>query len=110
MKKQVLLAGIILLLVTGFSACKKESFQEKSLKEKLVGKWIVNKVDVTTAGGTTGSITYTSSDYLDFKDTKSDDFELSLGTNNRRIGVFTVLADDTSLFLDMSDKDLDSKV
>ena len=111
MKKQLLLAGLVLLLVTGFSACKKEtSFEKKTLRGKLVGKWLVNKIDIVTTGGSTVSTTYTSSDYLEFKDTKTDDFELSLGTTNRTIGAWSTLADDVSLYLDFSAKDLDCKV
>ena len=109
MKKQVLLAGIVLLVITSFASCKKE-FEKNTLRGKIAGKWAVNKIEVATAGGTTVTTNYTANDYIDFKDTESDDFEWSLGTDNRQIGAWTTLSDGISLYLDFSNKDLDCKV
>lgn len=108
MRKQLLIAGTILLFVASFTACKKETDATKPLRSKILGKWQVNKIDVTTAGTATITTNYTSSDYMDFKDNSNDDFELGLGTN-RQVGRFSSSIDN-SLFLDFSSKDLDCDV
>jgi len=108
MRKQLLLTGTILLFLASFTACKKETDATKPLRSKILGKWQVNKIDVTTAGSATITTNYTSSDYMDFKDNTNDDFELGLGTN-RQVGRFTSSIDN-SLFLDFSAKDLDCDV
>ena len=108
MRKQLLIAGTILLFVASFTACKKETDATKPLRSKILGKWQVNKIDVTTAGSATITTNYTSSDYMDFKDNSNDDFELGLGTN-RQVGRFSSSIDN-SLFLDFSSKDLDCDV
>lgn len=110
MKQKLVLAGMMLFMVAGFSACKKQNKATEPLRTKMLGKWQVNKVDVTTysTAGTpsTVSTSYTTSDYMDFKDTESDDVELSLGTNNRMLGFYKVRINDT-FFLDFSQKDLE---
>ncbi|RZL18569.1 MAG: hypothetical protein EOO96_27005 [Pedobacter sp.] len=108
MRKQLLIAGTILLFVASFAACKKETDATKPLRSKILGKWQVNKIDVTTAGSATITTNYTSSDYMDFKDNSNDDFELGLGAN-RQVGRFSSSIDN-SLFLDFSSKDLDCDV
>lgn len=109
MKRKLVLAGIMLFLATGFSACKKQNEATEPLRAKMLGKWQVNKIDVTTNNGgtpTTVTTTYTSSDYIDFKDNESDDFELSLGANNRTLGTYQIRINDT-FFLDLPNKDLE---
>ena len=112
MKKRLALAATLLLLITGFTACKKENESTKPLRSKIIGKWQVNKIEITTfsASGAaeTTSTTYTSSDYLDFKDNESDDFELAL-TTRTVIGSFST-AIGNKLFLDFTDRDLDCNV
>ncbi|RZL34565.1 MAG: hypothetical protein EOP00_31400 [Pedobacter sp.] len=109
MKKQLLFAVTILLLVVGFSACKKQDEATKPLRLKMIGKWRVNKIDVTTAGSVTVSTAYTVEDYMDFKDSPNDDVELGLGSN-RSLGTFGSTIDDSKFYLDFSAKDLDCKV
>jgi len=112
MKKRLLVAGTILLFIAGFSACKKQDEATKPLRAKMVGKWQVNKIDVTTAitNGETTTVTtnYGATDYLDFKDNESDDFELSLGSN-RSVGTYNSRVGDV-FYMDFSSKDLDCKV
>jgi len=108
MKKRLLFIATMVLFIASFTACKKESEATKPLRTKILGKWQVNKIDVTTAGSATITTSYSSSDYMDFKDNSNDDFELGLGTN-RQVGRFTSSIDN-SLFLDFSSKDLDCQV
>ena len=112
MKKQFLLVGTIFLFIVSFLACKKQDEDTKPLRSKMLGKWQVNKIEVTTAvaGGTSSTVstTYSPADYIDFKDNEADDFELGLG-NNRMVGSFKTTIDDI-FFLDFSSKDLDCKV
>jgi hypothetical protein len=109
MKKQLLFAVTILLLVASFSACKKQDEATKPLRSKMIGKWRVNKIDVTTAGSVTVSTPYTAEDYMDFRDNTNDDVELGLGTN-RSLGTFGTTIDESKFYLDFSAKDLDCKV
>ena len=71
-KKKLLLPTLILFFITGFTACKKDDFESKPLSAKMIGKWQVNKIDVTT-GTSTVSTAYAASDYIEFKDSKDDD-------------------------------------
>jgi hypothetical protein len=48
MERRLLFAGMLLLFIASFTACKKEEGEERPLKAKIVGKWQVNKVEVTT--------------------------------------------------------------
>ena len=105
MKKQLLLSSLVLLFVASFTACKKESFEEKPLRSKMIGKWQVNKIDVTIGSSPTVSTTYAPSDYIDFRDNKDDDVELGLGTN-RSVGRFSSSIDN-SFYIDFSSKDLE---
>ncbi|MDQ7948950.1 MAG: hypothetical protein REI78_15495 [Pedobacter sp.] len=112
MKKQFVVASLILLFVASFTACKKQDEETKPLRSKMLGKWQVNKIDVTTyteAGvPTTVSTTYAATDYIDFKDNESDDFELGLGAN-RSVGNYSS-GTNNSFYLDFSAKDLDCNV
>ncbi|RZL50630.1 MAG: hypothetical protein EOP00_03335 [Pedobacter sp.] len=108
MKKRLLFAGTLLLFIATFTACKKQDEATKPLRAKIIGKWQVNKIDVTTAGAATVTTTYASGDYMDFKDNSTDDFELGLGAN-RSVGTYSSSIDN-SLFLDFSSKDLQCTV
>lgn len=108
MKKRLLFIGTIVLFVAIFTACKKETDATKPLRSKILGKWQVTKIDVTTAGSATITTNYAASDYMDFKDNSNDDFELGLGTN-RQVGRYASSIDN-SLYLDFSAKDVDCKV
>ena len=110
MKQKLVLAGMMLFVIAGFSACKKQNEATEPLRTKMLGKWRVNKIDFTTYSSsgtpTTTTTTYAATDYVDFKDTENDDVELSLGSNNRSSGTFKVRIND-SFFLDFSAKDLE---
>ncbi|TKC07940.1 hypothetical protein FA048_12300 [Pedobacter polaris] len=105
MKKQLLFAGTILLFVASFTSCKKQDEATKPLKSKMIGKWQVNKIDITTAGAETVTKTYAASDYMDFKNNETDDVELSLGAE-RSLGTFNVTVGDV-IYLNFTAKDLD---
>lgn len=107
MKKRLLFAGTLVLFIATFNACKKQDEATKPLRDKLVGKWQVNKVQTVNGTSDPVSVSYTSSDYMDFKES-SNDFELSLGTN-RSIGTYSSTLGDM-LYLDFTTKDLDAKV
>lgn len=107
MKKRLLVASMILLFVASFTACKKQDEDTKPIRTKMLGKWQVNKIEVTTYSSsepTTVSTTYTATDYMDFKDNETDDFELGLG-NVRAVGNFSASIDNT-FYLDFPSKDL----
>ena len=104
MKKQLLLSSLILLFVASFTACKKDSFEEKPLTAKILGKWRVDKVEYSYVS-VENPTTFTASDYIDFKDNTNNDFELGLGVN-RQVGTFSGTIDN-SFFLDFSSKDLE---
>ena len=107
MRKQLLFAGTILLFIVSVISCKKQDEATKPLRAKMLGKWQVNKIDVTTTGSPTVSTTYATSAYMDFKDNSSDDFELSLGATDRNVGTFSSTIDN-NFYLDFSSKkDLD---
>lgn len=112
MKKRLFLASMLLLFVAAFTACKKQDEETKPIRTKMIGKWRVNKIDVNTyVDGdvpTTVSTTYAPTDYMDFKDNESDDFELSLGST-RSAGNFSSSIDN-SIYLDFPSKDLDCTV
>lgn len=82
MRKKLFLAAAILLTIIGFSACKKETEENKPLRSRMIGTWKVDKIDVTTypSSGTpqTVSTNYGTSDYFEFRDNKDDDVELRL--------------------------------
>jgi len=82
MKKKLTTAVLFLLLVTGIAACKKQDSNTTIVK--IGGKWQVTKIETKVYdanGGVTSSNTVEynpSSDYLDFKSTENNDFEMSL--------------------------------
>jgi hypothetical protein len=109
MKRRLLLSGILLLFIASFTACKKDDEDTKPLSEKIVGKWQVSKIDVTTttnSGSNVVSTLYSSSDYVDFKE--SGDVEISLG-NARTVGTYSTDLN-YRLHLDLTSKDLESVV
>jgi len=87
MKKQITILSLLFLATTALFSCKKD---ETSLKARIVGKWTVNKIEVSGNTNETlnGTFTYTINDYLDFKSNDDDQVELSL-TNQRTIGTYT---------------------
>jgi hypothetical protein len=111
MGKRLLVSATLLFFIATFTACKKQDDETKPLRSKIIGKWQVNKIEVTNyaeGNGTTVTNTYGTSDYLDFKDNESDDVELGLGTN-RSVGTFSTTVANT-LHIDFSSKDLDCVV
>ncbi len=102
--KKLLFPSLILLFIASFTACKKDDFESKPLRNKMIGKWQVTKIDVAT-GESTVTTTYAATDYIDFKDNTSDDVELGLGST-RSVGSFSTHTDN-SFYLNFSSKDLE---
>ncbi|KQS41853.1 hypothetical protein [Pedobacter sp. Leaf194] len=88
MKKRITLLSLFFLATATLFSCKKD---ETSLKARMIGKWTVNKIEVSGNSNQTlnGTFNYTANDYLDFKSNEDDQVELSL-TNQRTIGNYTV--------------------
>jgi len=87
MKKQFTMFCLFLLVATAMFSCKKD---ETSLKARIIGKWTVNKIEVSgnTNATLNGTFNYTINDYMDFKPNDDDQVELSLN-NQRTIGTYT---------------------
>ncbi|WP_316808114.1 lipocalin family protein [Pedobacter agri] len=87
MKRQITLLSLFMMVTATLFSCKKD---ETSLKARIMGKWTVNKIEVS--GNTNplqnGTFNYTMNDYIDFKANEDDQVELSL-TNQRTIGTYT---------------------
>ncbi|MDN3587206.1 hypothetical protein QWY86_11040 [Pedobacter aquatilis] len=87
MKKQFTMFCLLLLTATTIFSCKKD---DSSLKARIIGKWTVNKIEVSgnTNAALNGTFNYTVNDYIDFKANDDDQVELSLN-NQRTIGTYT---------------------
>ena len=87
MKKQFTIIGLLLIATTALFSCKKD---ETSLKARIMGKWTVNKIEVSGNTNTSlnGTFNYTRDDYMDFKSNNDDQVELGL-TNQRTIGTYS---------------------
>lgn len=85
----------LLLITGGISGCKKEGELDKPLKERMMGRWQVEKIE-TTSYNASGAVAltetkmYGTADYIDFKSNKEDEVEMNLGTGNRFIGNYVV--------------------
>ena len=96
MKRQITFLGMLMLVTATLFSCKKD---ETSLKARIMGKWTVNKIEVSgnTNQALNGTFNYTMNDYLDFKANDDDQVELSLN-NQRTIGTYTAsLGDDFNM-------------
>jgi len=96
MKRQITFLSLFFLAITTLISCKKD---DTSLKARIMGKWTVNKIEVSgnTNGSLNGTFTYTINDYMDFKSNDDDQVELGL-TNQRTIGNYiTSLGNDFSM-------------
>lgn len=78
MKKQLFLV-FALLFTIAMVGCKKQSEATKPLRTKAIGRWEVVKIETTLGGAAPTTVTYTSSDYYDFKDGEDDILERKLG-------------------------------
>jgi hypothetical protein len=86
MKKQFTMLCLLVLTTITISSCKKDT---ESVKARIIGKWTVNKIEVSGNMDETlnGTFSYTLNDYLDFKSNDDDQVELSL-KNQRTIGSY----------------------
>ncbi|MFA4869246.1 MAG: lipocalin family protein [Pedobacter sp.] len=85
MKTQITLA--LLLIVSAFTACKKE----KGAHVDIAGKWQVTKVETSVAGSATVTYTGKASDYFEFRRNDENEMVVSLDGINT-IGTYYVLA------------------
>lgn len=89
MKKQLFLAATFLFLITGIIGCKKEDQNSKPLKEKMVGRWSISKMETTIEGSNPITIVGTASDYIDFKEGEDDIVEINVGERHE-FGTYSV--------------------
>lgn len=102
MKKQITIIGLLFIATTALLSCKKDT---TSLKARIMGKWTVNRIEVSgnTKQSLNGTFNYTKDDYMDFKSNNDDQVELSL-TNQRTIGTYTTsLGDEFSMIFPEGD-------
>ena len=90
MKKKLTFIAVFLLVIAGFSACKKDAVDGKPLKIRMIGKWQVTKIETTVGTGATTTYTGVAADYFDFRNNESDEVEVNLA-NNRNTGNYAVL-------------------
>jgi len=108
MKRKITSLALLLVVTTAFISCKKD---ETSLKARMMGKWMISKIEVSgyTAAETlsdptkvNGTINYgTGGDYVDFKSNNDDQVELSL-KGNRTIGTYIIIYSD-QFTMDLND-------
>ncbi|MNL32898.1 hypothetical protein D3C87_1547770 [compost metagenome] len=91
MKTQITLA--LLLIVSAFTACKKE----KGAQVDIAGKWQVTKVETSVAGSETETYTGKASDYFEFRRNEANEMIVSLNGVNT-IGTYYVLVGDDIRF------------
>ncbi|WP_316833200.1 lipocalin family protein [Pedobacter aquatilis] len=88
MKKKITILSLLFVASVALFSCKKDT---TSLKARMMGKWTVNKIEVSGNSNEllNGTTNYTINDYMDFKSNNDDQVELSL-SNQRTIGTYTV--------------------
>jgi hypothetical protein len=94
MKKQLTVISLLLLLITGISACKKDAVDGKSLKTRMIGKWHVKKIETTVGSAATTIYTGVDADYIDFRNNDNDEVEVNIA-GNRLSGNYAVLINQT---------------
>ena len=86
---------MFLFIIAGIATgCKKEVGENRSLKKKMLGKWQLEKLEITTAGADPVITVGTATDYVDFKDNEDDQIEMNVGTTHS-LGTYATLADNT---------------
>lgn len=88
MKRKLSLGFVLLLIVASISACKKQDEATKPLKEKMIGRWQVTKIETDGM-----AVDYTPSDYIDFKSNNEDEVEFNL-EGDRYLGNYVVMIGD----------------
>ncbi|MEQ7800153.1 lipocalin family protein [Pedobacter sp. ASV1-7] len=91
MKTQITIA--LLLIVSAFTACKKE----KGNQVDIAGKWQVTKVETSVAGAATETYTGIASDSFEFRRNEENEMVVSLKSVNT-IGVYYILLNDDIKF------------
>ncbi|KQR68199.1 hypothetical protein [Pedobacter sp. Leaf176] len=88
MKKQITVLSLLFLATAALFSCKKD---DSSLKARIIGKWMVNKIEVSGNSNESlnGTFTYTINDYMDFKSNDDDQVELGM-SNQRTIGSYII--------------------
>ena len=95
MKLKLFNISAFICVLTLSIACKKES--SDNIQPNMSGRWQIERIETRTfdAAGTTvvssASIPYQPTDYIDFKNNKSDELEINLGDGNRVNGNYVVL-------------------
>lgn len=88
MKQHITIALTLLLMITGFSACKKED--QNSNKSRLGGTWKVSRVETTEGGAVIDNYTGKSSDSFEFRSNDEDEVVVNLNAAST-VGNYTVI-------------------
>ena len=82
MKKQLFFT-LVLIFTIGFISCKKETAENRPLKEKALGRWELVKTESTVAGAIPVIVNHKDGDYYDFKSGEDDVLERKIGDNTQ---------------------------
>ena len=99
MKKQLIFA-LALILIIGVGSCKKETGENRPLKEKVLGRWELLKTETSIAGAVPVVTNYSSSDYYDFKSGEDDVLERKQGSSTQYGNYVFLSSDDFNISID----------
>lgn len=88
MKKQITFAIGLLLILANLTACKKD--EGTKLRDNIVGRWQVAKVETSVAGSSTVTYTGVQSDYFEFRNNEANEVVINFNGINTT-GVYYVL-------------------
>lgn len=88
MKKQITFAIGLLLIFATITSCKKD--EGTQLRDNVVGRWQVAKVETTVVGSTTVTYTGVSTDYFEFRNNEANEVVISFNGINTT-GIYNVL-------------------
>jgi hypothetical protein len=88
MKKQITFAVALLLIIASITSCKKD--EGTKLRDNVVGRWQVAKVETTVAGSTTVTYTGAPTDYFEFRNNEANEVVINFNGINTT-GIYYVL-------------------
>lgn len=92
MKKQLFFA-LALIFTVGISSCKKETEENRPLREKALGRWELVKTESSIVGAVPVVVNHNDGDYYDFKSGEDDVVERKVDKNTQ-YGNYVFLAGD----------------
>lgn len=84
---------VALFFAFAISSCKKETAENKPLREKALGRWELVKTETSLAGAVPVVVNHSSGDYYDFKAGDDDVLERKVGSSTQ-YGNYTFLVGD----------------